>query len=430
MISVPIQRNINSLTRAEKMIPIPIRIGNHNFMIDNLQPSLIMANGESLPVIQSISKNCLSENNLDLSNCLIRVISSEVIPSNSCLSVIHEGGSVGEYKKLCKVSSQLNSTHWIYNGPQSNITISCFNKSDASVLLIGGASVSNVVTIPCNCWTENGLIYSSPSLKSCLKDQPISSLDMYSFHVIPFNELRISPYKLESSFELSRAQFSPLQNVSILNYSSDIQKINHLLKSIEKPVPIVEWTSPYHSIWYYASLILGIGATIVLLICCLSRNRQLMFGSTLLSYPSSVKAESLPAWVEVTYDFIVFIILLGGIITLIHLIKKILKGLSCHNCYVLGMERVSGLHYDVIILDGANQLVISLKRLPGFGFNYLQPSKVGRLSAHGGMLTLNDFSDLEDLCGNRLIVNGTYSLPKTIEFPTSRGMIRIKDSIS
>lgn len=119
-----------------------------------------------------------------------------------------------------------------------------------------------MITIPCNCILETPdiLIYSSEQCLT-LKDPIVFHLHSIAYLSIP--ELLYAGTSVDAQY-----RFDP--NILKLNISTHISdhtdfysELQDDLKILEEKTPKIDWTSPYHSLWYYVILLIIIVSCIL-----------------------------------------------------------------------------------------------------------------------------------------------------------------------
>lgn len=258
-----------------------------------------------------------------------------------------------------------------------------------------------------------------------MNSMPPFSISLRSLHYIPYEELYVPGSHFLTPFHFDSTLIPDNITLPIGNYSQDYQKLKESIKILDNPIPVIDWTSPYHSTWYYLSLLMGIIILCVTVFYLIKHCARMSHGFLALSSLPKAEAADLPGWVEISYDFLLFFVIMAGLIMILIYLRRIMSRLVCHHVQTTTLSSLNRNHVDLIVLGPNINLIIGLREIqsPSYLINGLESP--GYATCVKGMLSLNDFPLLTTENGMTIDLNGIYQLEEKISFNRTLSHIRI-----
>ncbi|QPB73984.1 glycoprotein [megalopteran chu-related virus 119] len=432
LIAIPVRFKKHQWTLEEVQL-LPIRVNGENYFYPGKKRQELLVNNTHLITIQERSVDCVTSQARTLAGCLVQVISFDIVSPESCLYAVRVGLDIKAYKEKCLLTRsrdpepiwyQVNYTHWIYSGQQLNITIKRFDGSYNRLISLGGDQTSSIISLPCNYYSPNLTLSSLVSYENCIDTLTPVYHYLVSLHHINYDLLQLPGKSLYTPFHLSKEFLNQSFSLNLSDFSDDEKLLQTIERRLKDPVPVVEWSSPYHSIWTY--LTYGIIIIVIVIFICIFRkcSKNASVPAIVMSRIQGAHAFEVPQWTIVGFDLVYLILILVALIIIMYWIRKILKKMSCHHIKTKQLRSSSSYHIDLAVLDPKHEIIIGLKNVtyPGYLLHYDQIP--GFVSSSGKILSVEGFSKITCGNGTEIEVNGIYIMPNELSIDRSAAILR------
>ena len=365
-------------------------------------------------------KLCPTQDSGLIDYCLIRPTSVSVISPMSCEYILYNQGTIEDIRTHCRITKYhddspiwmtLNSTTWIYTGSARNITLG--NKTHQEQYLIGSRNAITLLQIPCGCYIEDQTEQLILSASDCSYSSVPTVIDLHHAMLLPFDSLSIPGPDGISHFKFDPSKYKTNFTVTIDHHLQELDDLKEDEKTLNKTTPVIEWTSPFHSIWTYILWAVGILVFIIIL-WCLWKSRSLISPPAAIAFSkiSEVKAETdYPVFIDTLFVLICSVITLIVLYLLYKELLYIKRQIKCHHLKTDRMAKYTGPHLDVSFKYHSTPITIALIPLAHPVKAYQPYLGSAFISGHDGYVEVSGASQLKDMYGRMTDFNGMYKCP-------------------
>ncbi|KAF5302046.1 hypothetical protein FQA39_LY10516 [Lamprigera yunnana] len=211
---------------------------------------------------------CLDRQSQIKSHCLIRPNVISPVNSNKCLSAIWNGLSVLKYKENCKlipsntnaIWMRFNDSAWIYSGITDKIVIQCESPKSEGIIPIGGIHGNTIVVLSCICHILHNMILERGG--SCFNFDSVMITHIHPIHVLNYESLMLPEKGSQVTFHFDESNLPYNLSFDIFDHADIYHALSKDDVILNRPTPIIEWTSPFHSTCCFTRLLGDEGASI------------------------------------------------------------------------------------------------------------------------------------------------------------------------
>lgn len=435
LIAIPCRYKEKSASQLYQYKLIPIKLKGILYYLDVPQDHLLIEQDNVLYSTSTYEKYCLDDQAISLSGCMIRPMDLSIISKSSCLSKLWSGSTIQLFKHSCDLLQitgltpqwiNYNTSTWIYTGDEREMELKCQNS--VKYIRLGNNLSTSLIQVPCKCSLKlkNDPFYITNDF--CEWNQNPIAITLHSFHYIPYSDLYFPGASFISPFQFRINESLLNTSLRISDHDSSLKLLRKNMKLLEDPVPEIEWTSPFHSTWYYLIILIFIILIIIGIIWFYKSTHRssLVRGTALLTAPIGVRAETdIPLFVDTLFILLCSLIILSILYIIYREVRYIRRRFQCHNLKSTQMSEIPGPHIDLLIDYNGSILSIAIKSLPNYAYCYHPYQCHGTVTANDGELILSKFDPIQDYANNFLQINGYYRIPQSISFAESNGMLRL-----